>query len=130
MTKLSLACNKLEEEGTKAVCNAVKESKTLKELDLSGDWRGSNIGGAAGAKHVADMLGVNTSLTSVSLLRNGFDTEAAAMLLKVKEDHPKLKTLCGFTHEETELDLKGRGLGPGDAMLIAPELGVIVGPCT
>ena len=48
------------------------------------------------------------------------------MLLKVKEDHPKLKTLCGFTHEETELDLKGRGLGPGDAMLIAPELGVMV----
>ena len=69
VTKLSLACNKLEEEGTKAVCNAVKRSKTLKELDLSGDWRGSNIGGAAGAKHVTDMLGVNASLTQVCQIR-------------------------------------------------------------
>ena len=63
VTQLSLAGNKLEEEGTKAVCDAVKESKTLKELDLSGGSRGNNIGRAAGAKHVADMLGVNASIT-------------------------------------------------------------------
>ena len=53
--------------------------------------------GPEGAKPLADALRVSASLTSVSLLRNGFDTEAAAMLLKVKEDHPKLKTLCGFS---------------------------------
>ena len=79
-----------------------------------------------GISALANALSVNTSLTSVSLLGNGFDMEAAAMLLKVKEDHPKLKTLCGFTHEETELNLSGRGLGPAGAMLIAPELGVMV----
>ena len=47
------------------------------------------------------------------------------MLLKVKDKHRTLKSLCGFTHEETELDLMGRQLKPTDAMLIAPELGVI-----
>ena len=81
-----------------------------------------------GIQALADALRVTASLTSVSLLRNGFDTEAAAMLLKVKEDHPKLKTLCGFSHEEKELDLNGfykTKLGAGDAMLIAPELGVM-----
>ena len=95
----------------------------LTELDLS--YKGV---GVPGALVLAELLPVSTSLTSVSLLRNGFDTEAAAMLLKVKEDHPKLKTLCGFSHEEKELDLNGFNktkLGAADAMLIAPELGVM-----
>ena len=47
------------------------------------------------------------------------------MLLKLKDEHPTLKSLCGFTHKETELDLKSRELRPPDAMLIAPELGVM-----
>jgi Ran GTPase-activating protein (RanGAP) involved in mRNA processing and transport len=62
LTKLSLAWTKLEEEGTKAICEALKQNKTIKELDLSGY---DNIGRAAGAKHVADMLGVNGALTQV-----------------------------------------------------------------
>ena len=65
LTKLSLASNKLEEAGTKAICEALEQNTTLKELDISGDSRGSNIGGSAGAKHVAKMLGVNGALTQV-----------------------------------------------------------------
>ena len=61
LTKLSLASNYLKEEGTKAICEALKQNKTLKELDLSGH----TIGGEAGAKHVADMLGVNGGLTKI-----------------------------------------------------------------
>ena len=66
LTKMSLALNHLEEEGTKAICGALEQNKTLKELDISGGY-GSNIGGLAGAKHVAKMLGVNGSLTSLNL---------------------------------------------------------------
>ena len=62
LMKLSLAHNRLEKEGTKAICEALKQNKTLKELDMSGC---DNIGRAAGAKHVADMLGVNGALTEV-----------------------------------------------------------------
>jgi Leucine-rich repeat (LRR) protein len=69
LTKLSLAKNQLGEEGTKAICEALKQNKTLKELDLSG-YSISNIGGEAGAKHVADMLGVNGALTSINLSKN------------------------------------------------------------
>jgi hypothetical protein len=66
LTKLSLAQNKLEEEGTKAICEALDQNTTLKELDISGHrFFGSNIGGSAGAKHVAKMLGVNGTLTEV-----------------------------------------------------------------
>jgi hypothetical protein len=67
LTKLSLASNYLKEEGTKAICEALKQNKTLKELDLSGY---DNIGRAAGAKHVADMLGVNGALTQLDLSNN------------------------------------------------------------
>jgi len=62
LTKMSLANNKLGEEGTKAICEALEQNKTLKEFDLSGY---NNIGGEAGAKHVADMLGVNGGLTKI-----------------------------------------------------------------
>ena len=103
----------------------VKEMRadSLTELDLKKKYIG-----VEGGMVVAGLVPVMASLTSVSLLRNDFDTEAAAMLLKVKEDHPKLKTLCGFSHEEKELNLHGFGktkLGAADAMLIAPELGVM-----
>ena len=66
LTKISLAANMLEEQGTKTICEALKGNETLKELDLSG-FGGSNIGGPAGAKHVADMLSANGSLTSLDL---------------------------------------------------------------
>ena len=68
LTKIWLAENELGEEGTKAICEALKGNKTVKELNLSGDLANgtSNIGGPAGAKHVADMLAGNASLTSVS----------------------------------------------------------------
>eukprot|EP00966_Prymnesium_polylepis_P301399 6963900-Prymnesium_polylepis.1 len=46
------------------------------------------------------------------------------MLLKIKDEKPQLITLCGLTHEETELDLSRKGLGPADAMLLAPEIAV------
>ena len=65
LTKLSLAVNRVGEEGTKAICKALEQNTTLKELDISGDWRGSNTGGSAGAKHVAKMVRANGGLTEV-----------------------------------------------------------------
>ena len=65
LAKMSLFCNKLGEEGTKAICKALEQNTTLMELNISGDYHGSNIGGSAGAKHVAKMLGVNGGLTDV-----------------------------------------------------------------
>jgi NLR family CARD domain-containing protein 3 len=71
LTKVSLAKNEFGEEGTKAICEALEQNKTLKELDISGNMTGnSNIGGTAGVKHVAKMLGVNGALTSIDLSYN------------------------------------------------------------
>ena len=68
---------------------------------------------------------VSGSVTSVNVLSNQLDVDSADLLLKVKAEKPKLRTLCGLTHEETNLDYKYRGLGPGDAMLLAPEISVM-----
>ena len=84
LTKISLAENGLGEEGTKAICEALEQNKTLKELDLSGGFPSfSNFGfagGAAGAKHVAKMLGVNGALTECDLSHNGLGEEGNASI--------------------------------------------------
>ncbi len=131
LTKLSLAQNKLEEEGTKAICEALEQNTTLKELDISGDRiRGSNIGGSAGAKHVAKMLGVNGALTVANLLGNQLDAESAKMLAEVAKQ--KGISLCGIQRDQTTADLSGHALQPPDAILLGSDLSqaVVTGALT
>jgi len=120
LTKLSLAMNDLGEPGTKSICDALKDNKMLKELDLSGDYRGSNIGGSAGAKHVADMLGVNASLTKISLAQNNLAEEGIKVICDVVKGNTTLKELNlagGFT--------SGTNIGgPAGAKHVADMLGV------
>jgi hypothetical protein len=59
---------------------------------------------------------------SANLLGNNIGVEQAQELVKIKEEKPGLRTLCGFTMEETEVDLSGRRLRAGDAILIASDI--------
>ena len=78
--------------------------------------------GVKGAKAMAELVSVTASVTSVNVLSNQLDVDSADLLLKVKAEKPNLRTLCGLTHEETELNLWNRSLGPGDAKLLAAEI--------
>ena len=125
VTECKLRGNKLGVEGWTTIFNTLRDSTVSKitTWDLYNQELGPGI-----AKPLADYLAFTASVTSVSLLYNNLHAETATMLLKVKEEHPALKTLCGFTHNEINLDLKGqygKQLGQADAMLIAPELGVM-----
>jgi hypothetical protein len=121
LTKLSLAENKLEEEGTKAICEALEQNTTLKELDMSGDRYGpSNIGGTAGAKHVAKMLGVNGALTVTNLLGDNLDAESAKMLAEVAKQ--KGISLCGIRRDQTTADFSNQALKLPDVILLASDL--------
>ena len=71
---------------------------------------------------MAPAIAVCASITSVNVLSNKLDVDSATILLKVKAEKPNLRTLCGLTHNETELYLRNRGLGPGDAKLLAAEI--------
>ena len=113
LTKISLAQNKLEEKGTKVICEALKGNETLKELDLSGDGPlgRRNIGGPAGAKHVANMLSASSSLTKILVGGNGLGDEGTIIL-------------CDALRESTvskmeELDLRLNEIGPDGARAIA-----------
>ena len=71
---------------------------------------------------MAPAIAVCASITSVNVLSNKLDMESANLLLKVKAEKPNLRTLCGLTHNETDLDLRYRSLGPADAKLLAAEI--------
>ena len=96
---------------------ALKASATVTDLNISkNDLKSKDIAGFA--EHLRDM----GSLSSVNLLKNGIGVDQANALVKIKEAKPNLKTLCGFTLEETELDMSKQGLTPGDAVLLASDI--------
>ena len=98
-------------KGQEMIISMGKDSDgEIKMIDLSG------------IKAIADALRANASVTSVNVLSNQLDVDSADLLLKVKAEKPNLRTLCGLTHEETELNLWNRSLGPGDAKLLAAEI--------
>jgi hypothetical protein len=64
------------------------------------------------------------AISSVNLLKNHLameQTKALANMLMLKE-HPTLKSLCGNSGEETELDMSGKKLGLEGAIMLAPEI--------
>jgi len=120
VVKLNVSIEEVNLDGLSLPIKKLKGSDPVASLDFSRKGLSS-----ASAIVIACLIRDNASVTSVNLLRNEFDTEAASMLLKVKEQKPMLRTLCGLTHAETELNYQYNGLGPADAMLLAPELQVM-----
>ena len=87
LTKLSLAENQLDEQGTKIICEALSTNQRLCVLNLNGTRFGGegfqqlgNIGGRAGAQHVADMLSKNRSLTRLHAGFNNLGDEGEELL--------------------------------------------------
>jgi Ran GTPase-activating protein (RanGAP) involved in mRNA processing and transport len=118
LTRVSLANTKLGEEGTKVICDALKDNTTVKELDLSGD---ANFGGLGGSKHVVDLLKSNgVLLTECNVRGNKFDIKSAKILAKISTE--KGIMLFGVKRDQKEADLQAQGLGPADGILIASDL--------
>ena len=133
ITVVDLRFNKLDSESATILANIAKEKKIslcgIKPEQTEADFTPSNNGynamQSADAILLTADLTVRASLTSVNLLGNRFDTKAASMLLKVKEEKPMLRTVYGLTHAETELSYSRQCLGPADAMLLAPEISLM-----
>jgi hypothetical protein len=67
----------------------------------------------------------NGAISSVNVLFNAIGTEQAQALANILKEHATLKSLCGNTGNETELDMSGkpdRRLGAEGAIMLAPEI--------
>jgi Ran GTPase-activating protein (RanGAP) involved in mRNA processing and transport len=106
----------LEEAGTKAICKALEQNTTLKELDISGDWRGSNTGGSAGAKHVAKMLCVNGGLTALNLSSNSLKDEGVNAVCEAIQSNKETKL--------ASLNFSYNSIGPVGANAVAAMVAV------
>jgi Leucine-rich repeat (LRR) protein len=103
-----------------------REPITIDTTMIEADFSGQTLG-VIGAQILAAFMSTGLfeakgALSSANLLGNDIGVEQAQALLKIKEAKPGLTTLCGLSGDETELDLSGKGLGPGCAILLAPEM--------
>jgi hypothetical protein len=62
------------------------------------------------------------AISSVNVLGNSIGVEQAQELIKNLQAKEKLTTLCGFSGDETELDLSNKNLSAGCAVLVANEI--------
>ena len=76
--------------------------------------------GPGSVKILADMLSVSSSMNKLNVLSNFIGTEGAQALVDAAPQ--QLQTFCGFEEGQTEANLSSKGLGPGDAVLLAWEL--------
>jgi hypothetical protein len=58
----------------------------------------------------------------VNLLKNKICVEQAKALASILNEHSTLKSLCGNSGEETELDMSGKGMDAGAAVMLVPEI--------
>jgi hypothetical protein len=61
-------------------------------------------------------------ISSVNLLQNGIAIDQAKALASILKEHPTLKSLCGNEGNETELDMSGKEMDTGAAIMLAAEI--------
>jgi hypothetical protein len=71
---------------------------------------------------LADIIPAMGAISSVNLLKNHLPMEQAEALASILKEHPTLKSLCGNSGEETELDMRGKEIGAEGAIMLAPEI--------
>jgi hypothetical protein len=122
LTVLSLKGNGLgTKEAGKVLGEMLKKNSVLKELDLSenGAYRGDSAGFA---QELALGLKDNHALLSANLLKNDIGIGEARALASILKEHSTLKSLCGNTGNETELDMSAKRLGAAGIIMLAPEI--------
>ena len=58
----------------------------------------------------------------MNILNNNIGTEQAENLAAILKEHTTLKSLCGNTGDETELDMGSKEMGADGAIMLAPEI--------
>jgi hypothetical protein len=62
------------------------------------------------------------AISSVNLIDNNIGVEQAQSLAIILKEHATLKSLCGNSGNETELDMSDKNIGAEGAIMLAPEI--------
>ena len=122
MTSLNLASNYIEAEGAKHVAEAIKVNVSTLRFDRHHFEPDLTSGSTAVVYGYSYYNTTKGALASVNILSNDIGAEQANALIKIMESKSNLTTLCGFSGDETELDLSKKGLTAGCAVLVANEI--------
>jgi hypothetical protein len=96
-------------------CSSLKSS-TIVSLSLRKCYLGPQA-----VDLLADAIRFKAALTSVNCLHNPLG-QAVQILIKVFEETPRLRTLCGFEEGVEQIDWSKSGKGPADIALLAADL--------
>jgi Ran GTPase-activating protein (RanGAP) involved in mRNA processing and transport len=121
MTSLDVSNNRLFAEGTKLLTEALKSNQIMTELNVSSNYM-TYGGDMTGVTALADAIPDMGAILSVNLLKNKICIEQAEALASILKEHPTLKSLCGNSGEETELDMSGKEMDAGAAIMLVPEV--------
>ena len=127
LTCLRIEANAIGDEGCAALAEAMQQNESCKieELGLS-----NNRIGDAGAKSLAAMIAVRGSLTAADTCRNEIDGEGAEQLAAAVLGSSSMVTFGKIpikklrADAQTTLDLRGKDLGPTEALVLAGLLPV------
>jgi Ran GTPase-activating protein (RanGAP) involved in mRNA processing and transport len=118
VTSLSLGDNDLGDAGVEALSIGLKESKSLKTLDLSNRNESSNKFGPRGAMALASAIAViASSLTKILVGGNNLGDEGATFLCDALRESTVTKV--------QELDLRYNGIGPEGAKAVAAIAAIV-----
>jgi hypothetical protein len=127
ISSVNLLKNKIGIDQADALVSMLNEHPTLKslcgntgnetELDMSGKMNGPEDA----IMLVAEIAG-NGAILSVNLLQNKTGIDQAKILASILKEHATLKSLCGNTGDETELNMRDKKMGAGDAIMLAAEI--------
>jgi hypothetical protein len=90
--------------------------------DADGTKQSAHPGKPEGIIALANAIPDMGAISSVNILKNGIGTDQAKNLVDILKEHPTLKSLCGNTGNETELDMSGKMDGSWDAIMLIPEI--------
>jgi hypothetical protein len=122
---LNLASNNLFAEGIELLAEALKGNQIMTELNVSGNfatWDGNKHGEMSGVIALADAIPDMRAISLVNLLMNNIGVVQAKALVSILKEHSTLKSLCGNTGNETELNMSSKMYGAGDAIMLVPEI--------
>jgi hypothetical protein len=125
LTKFDISKNMIRAEGGKALAAGLKGNQAIIELNIADNELGydANVhNDMSGIVALADVIPGMGALSSVNLLKNYIDIDQAKALVSILKEHPTLKSLCGNSGDETELDMSGKEMRGREIIMLAPEI--------